>query len=110
MTLEILTPEKRLYSGDVYGVQLPGIDGLFEVLDKHAPLVSALGKGNIKVLQNKTTTERFSIEGGFVVVFNNRATVLVEVASGLEELIKQSNQHFSLIKLPLVLTTAVLFL
>lgn len=42
MTLEILTPEKKLYSGEVYGVQLPGIDGLFEVLEKHAPLVSAL--------------------------------------------------------------------
>ncbi len=84
MTLEILTPEKRFYSGDVYGVQLPGIDGLFEVLDKHAPLVSALGKGNIKVLQNKNTTERFSIEGGFVEVFNNKATVLVEGASALD--------------------------
>ena len=84
MTLEILTPEKRLYTGDVYGVQLPGIDGLFEVLDKHAPLVSALGKGNIKVLHNKTQTERFSIEGGFVEVLNNKATVLVEGAAALE--------------------------
>ena len=54
MTLEILTPEKKLYSGDVYGVQLPGIDGSFEVLDKHAPLVAALGKGNLKILKTKT--------------------------------------------------------
>ena len=53
MTLEILTPEKKIFSGDVYGVQLPGITGLFEVLDKHAPLVSALGKGNLKILKNK---------------------------------------------------------
>lgn len=81
MTLEILTPEKRLYSGDVYGVQLPGTDGLFEVLDKHAPLVSALGKGNIKVLETKTQSERFSIEGGFVEVLDNKATVLVEGAA-----------------------------
>ncbi len=81
MTLEILTPEKKLYSGQVYGVQLPGIDGLFEVLDKHAPLVSALGKGNIKVLQDKTHTERFSIQGGFVEVLDNTATVLVEGAA-----------------------------
>ena len=42
MTLEILTPEKKIFSGEVYGVQLPGITGLFEVLDRHAPLVSAL--------------------------------------------------------------------
>lgn len=81
MVLEILTPERRLFSGDVYGVQLPGIDGKFEVLDKHAPLVSALGKGNLKVLRDKTSTSSFKIEGGFVEVLNNRATVLVEGAS-----------------------------
>lgn len=84
MTLEILTPERRLYSGEVYGVQLPGTDGLFEVLDKHAPLVSALGKGNIKVLETKTQTERFSIQGGFVEVLDNKATVLVEGAAPIQ--------------------------
>ena len=84
MTLEILTPEKKLYSGDVYGVQLPGTDGLFEVLDKHAPLVSSLGKGNIKVLQDKTHNERFSIQGGFVEVLNNKVTVLVEGAVAID--------------------------
>jgi len=83
MTLEILTPEKKLYSGDVYGVQLPGIDGLFEVLDKHAPLVSALGKGKLKILKDKSSTESFQITGGFVEVLNNKATVLVEGAQEL---------------------------
>lgn len=83
MTLEILTPEKKLYSGDVYGVQLPGIDGLFEVLDKHAPLVSALGKGKMKILKDRSNTESFMIQGGFVEVLNNKATVLVE---GAEEI------------------------
>ena len=81
MNLEILTPEKKLYSGDVYGVQLPGTDGLFEVLDKHAPLVSALGKGNIKVLKDRTTTVSYNISGGFVEVLNNKASVLVEGAT-----------------------------
>ena len=57
MQLEILTPEKKLYSGEVFGVQLPGVSGLFEILDKHAPLVSALGSGNVKVLKDKTATE-----------------------------------------------------
>ena len=71
MTLEILTPEKKLYSGDVYGVQLPGIDGLFEVLDRHAPLVSALGKGKMKILKDRSNTESFMIQGGFVEVLNN---------------------------------------
>ncbi len=81
MNVEILTPEKRLYSGDVFGVQLPGIDGKFEVLDKHAPLVSALGKGNIKVLVDKNATTNFQIQSGFVEVLNNKATVLVEGAT-----------------------------
>jgi F-type H+-transporting ATPase subunit epsilon len=80
MNVEILTPEKKLYSGDVYGVQLPGITGLFEILDKHAPLVSALGKGTIKILKDKNTFESFSIVSGFVEVLNNKATVLVEGA------------------------------
>jgi F-type H+-transporting ATPase subunit epsilon len=83
MNVEILTPEKKLYSGDVYGVQLPGITGLFEILDKHAPLVSALGKGTIKILKDKNTFESFSIVSGFVEVLNNKATVLVEGAEAV---------------------------
>ena len=80
MNLEILTPEKKLFSDNVYGVQLPGTDGLFEVLDKHAPLVSALGKGVVKVLKDKNATQSYTITGGFVEVLNNKATVLVEGA------------------------------
>ena len=81
MTLEILTPEKKLYSGEVYGVQLPGISGLFEVLNQHAPLVSALKKGNLKILKgNKNNFQNYSIQSGFVEVLNNKVTVLVEGA------------------------------
>ena len=83
MILEILTPEKKLYSGEVYGVQLPGTSGLFEVLDKHAPMVSALGKGNMKILVDKKETTSFSIQSGFVEILNNKATVLVEGATEL---------------------------
>ena len=83
MILEILTPEKKLYSGEVYGVQLPGTSGLFEVLDKHAPMVSALGKGNLKILVDKKETSSYSIQSGFVEVLNNKATVLVEGATEL---------------------------
>ena len=80
MTLEILTPEKKIFSGEVYGVQLPGIFGLFEVLDKHAPLVSALKAGKMKILKDKSSSTSFDIESGFVEVLNNKATVLVEGA------------------------------
>ena len=80
MELEILTPEKKLFSGNVYGVQLPGISGSFEVLEKHAPMVSALGAGKLKVLNEKTgsNTTSYSIQGGFMEVLNNRVVVLVE--------------------------------
>lgn len=83
MTLEILTPEKKIFSGDVYGVQLPGITGLFEVLDKHAPLVSALKAGKLKILMDKTSTASYTIQSGFAEVLNNKTTVLVE---GAEEI------------------------
>ncbi len=80
MKLEILTPEQKIYSGDVYGVQLPGISGLFEVLDKHAPLVSALKSGTLKILKDKNSTSQYTIQSGFVEVINNNTTVLVEGA------------------------------
>ena len=80
MTLEILTPEQKVFSGEVYGVQLPGITGLFEVLDKHAPLVSALKAGKLKILKDKTQTSSYTIKSGFVEVLNNKTTVLVEGA------------------------------
>lgn len=80
MTLEILTPEQKVFSGDVYGVQLPGISGLFEVLDKHAPLVSALKAGSLKILKDKNSTISYTIQSGFVEVLNNKTTVLVEGA------------------------------
>ena len=82
MTLEILTPEKKIFSGEVYGVQLPGIDGSFEVLNKHAPLVSALKSGKLKILKDKSNSDIFTIQSGFVEVLNNKATVLVEGAEG----------------------------
>ena len=78
MKLEILTPEQKVFAGDVYGVQLPGISGLFEVLDKHAPLVSALKEGTLKILKDKNATTSYTIQSGFVEVLNNKATVLVE--------------------------------
>jgi F-type H+-transporting ATPase subunit epsilon len=85
MNLEILTPERKLFSDDVYGVQLPGISGRFEVLEKHAPLVSALKAGRLKVLKDKSHhAAYFDIQGGFVEVLNNKVTVLVEGATPVE--------------------------
>lgn len=85
MNLEILTPERKLFSGDVYGVQLPGTAGLFEVLDRHAPLVAALKAGRLKILKDRNQhVNFFEIQSGFVEVIHNRATVLVEGAVPVE--------------------------
>ena len=84
MQLDILTPESRIYSGTVYGVQLPGVEGSFEILDKHAPMIAALGKGRMKIIKDKNTEERYEINGGFVEVLNNKATVLIEGARSME--------------------------
>lgn len=83
MNLEILTPEKIVFKGEVYGIQLPGISGRFEVLDKHAPIVSALTTGPLNVLNDKNNRRSYNIKSGFVEVLNNKAIVLVE---GVEEL------------------------
>ena len=85
MNLEILTPEKKLYSGDVYGIQMPGVSGSFEVLEKHAPLIGALKAGRLKVIRDKQNHYTFfDIQGGFVEVLNNKVTVLVEGGEAVE--------------------------
>ena len=84
MQLDILTPEHKVYSGKVYGVQLPGIEGYFEILDKHAPLIATLGKGKMKIIKDKNTTELYEISGGFVEVLNNKASVMIESATALD--------------------------
>ena len=84
MNVQILTPTGKTYSGEVIGIQLPGITGSFEVLNNHAPLVSALKAGKLKILVDKTRNEFYQIEEGFVEVLNNQVTVMVEGAKAVE--------------------------
>jgi len=84
MQLDILTPEHKVYSGKVYGIQLPGTEGAFELLENHAPIIAALGKGKMKVLKDKSTSETYEISGGFVEMINNKASVLIEDATALD--------------------------
>ena len=77
MNLEILTPEQTIYKGEASLVQLPGIDGLFEILNNHAPLISVLSKGKVKIKANDDL-KYFDINGGVVEVKNNKTLVLAE--------------------------------
>ncbi|MEI6681019.1 MAG: F0F1 ATP synthase subunit epsilon [Bacteroidota bacterium] len=80
MKVEIITPDSTIFTGDNVGlIQLPGIDGSFEVLNNHAPLISVLQKGRIKVVNKGEKTEQFfDIKGGVIEVLNNKILVLAE--------------------------------
>lgn len=79
MTLEILTPEKKLYSGEATSVTLPGVDGTFQLLNRHAPIISALGAGIVKYKVG-SETKTLTISGGFAECLKNKVIVLVEGA------------------------------
>ena len=78
MKLEITTPDKQVFSGDAVLVQLPGSDGLFEILHNHAPMISSLGKGKIKVQDEAGKLQFFEIRGGVCEVRDNIIMVLAE--------------------------------
>ena len=76
--LELVTPEGSAFDDVCAAVQLPGSQGLFQVLANHAPIVASLGKGVVKVDLPAGPTRRFAIDGGLVEVLNNRVVVLAQ--------------------------------
>lgn len=78
MFLEIITPDKKVYSGDVEAVKLPGAEGSFGILKNHAPIIATLKKGTVKITDTKKSVENFEINGGVVEVLNNKIIVLAE--------------------------------
>ena len=77
MTLEILTPDKKVYEGEATSVTLPGTLGQFEILNHHAPIISTLEDGKL-IVRNSGTENVFLIQGGVVECLNNVVTVLAE--------------------------------
>jgi len=77
MHLDIITPDKKVYNGEATAVTLPGTEGQFQVLNRHAPLVSTLGKGDV-VVDNSGVKHTYKIDGGVVEVLNNKVLVLAE--------------------------------
>lgn len=81
MVLEIIAPDKNLYSGEVDLVQVPGSKGSFEILRNHAPIISTLEQGRIKIVDIRGGTTFFEVNGGVVEVKNNKIIVLAETAN-----------------------------
>ena len=81
MFLEIITPDNKLFEGEVDSATFPGSEGSFQVLDDHAPLISSLGLGDLKYKykdRDRIKEKELKIDGGIVEVLNNRVLVLVE--------------------------------
>ena len=79
MHLEIITPDRKVFEGEVTAAQFPGADGSFEVLNNHAPLIAALKAGDV-TLTAAGGREVIRIEGGVVEVLRNNVIVLAEGA------------------------------
>ena len=77
MYFELITPDKKAFQGEVLGVKMPGVKGSFEVLNNHAPIISNLEKGDLRISLEKGE-KHFTIEGGIVEVLNNKVVVLTE--------------------------------
>jgi F-type H+-transporting ATPase subunit epsilon len=79
MTVEIYAPHKTLFSGKAISVTLPGSMGKFAILDNHAPLISVLEKGNIRITRPNQEDTSLDIISGFVEVNNNLVKICVEI-------------------------------
>ena len=78
MDVQIITPDKTLFSGTAKLAQLPGLDGSFEVMKRHAPMIAALKGGNIRLVMDNDEEKLFDIKSGVVEVLNNKMLVLAE--------------------------------
>jgi F-type H+-transporting ATPase subunit epsilon len=85
LQLDIVTPEKLAFSDEVDAVVLPGSEGELGVLPHHAPLVSTLGLGELRIRKGGTE-ESFAIAGGFLQVLPDRVVVLAETADMASEI------------------------
>ena len=78
MEIEIITPDKKLFKGNIKSVTVPGTKGAFMVLNNHAPIISTLEKGKIFVKTENSEDKDFDIESGIIEVKKNKIIILAE--------------------------------
>ncbi len=87
MHLEIVTPEKKILETEASAVQLPGTNGMFQVLDNHAPIISTLAKGVIKVRLADDTKKVDGFSGEVILDVSDDKTIRIEIEGGVVEMI-----------------------
>jgi F-type H+-transporting ATPase subunit epsilon len=78
MKLEIITPDKKLYEGNIKSAVFPGSEGSFGVLDNHAPMIATLKAGKVELTEETNNKLDFAIKGGVLEVLRNKVIVLAE--------------------------------
>jgi F-type H+-transporting ATPase subunit epsilon len=84
--LEIVTPQRIVYNGSVVSFTAPGTVGSFQVLHNHAPLLSSIGIGQIKVVDDRGQEARYATSGGFVEVRENHVVTIAETAERADQI------------------------
>jgi F-type H+-transporting ATPase subunit epsilon len=83
LTVSVISPERVLFEGEAESVVVPAYDGELGILTGHAPLMTLLGRGVLR-LSGGGSTRRFAVEGGFLQVVDDRVRVVTERASAAE--------------------------
>jgi F-type H+-transporting ATPase subunit epsilon len=78
MKVKITKPDSTIYDGEAKLIQLPGTGGLFEILQNHAPIISSLAKGTLRLVTDSDETKTFDIRGGVVKGQKNDILILVQ--------------------------------
>jgi F-type H+-transporting ATPase subunit epsilon len=78
MNIEIITPEKKIFNGEIKSVRVPGKKGSFQVLKDHAPIISTLENGTIRIINSEDNEITFEISGGVIEVKANKIILLAD--------------------------------
>jgi len=81
MKIEIITPDKKVFDGDVKSVRVPGKKGSFQVLKDHAPIISTLENGTVFMIDFDGNEKKFEISGGVIEVKANKIILLADSVS-----------------------------
>ena len=84
--LEIVTPERIVFKGEIISCSAPGASGGFQILYNHAPLLSSLDIGEVKVTEAQGTELLYAVSGGFIEVRDNRVVLLADTAERTDEI------------------------